>query len=197
MCDITKSYDYVRARTAKTASAHKLYKQTMNALKNQGRRVENLSWPIYLILSAVYKKLSKRYIKLVRRLYGSSTIGDYSNTYRTLLRGSDSSPSANAANSSQNPFAPAASTAFAAPAGLTMFSSSKNAPAASTNSFSSAVNAPSSFARRLVPKNASDQSKDTVLAAANKTVAEAKAYMAAQKAMEDQRMSGPAPRDDE
>ncbi|KAH0523060.1 hypothetical protein TsFJ059_008113 [Trichoderma semiorbis] len=58
-----------------------------------------------------------------------------------------------------------------------------------------------------MPTNASAQSKDlflaktkdskdTVLTAAKKTVAEAKAYMA-RKAMEDQRMSGPAPRDDE
>ncbi|PKK46247.1 hypothetical protein CI102_9457 [Trichoderma harzianum] len=205
MCDIIKSHDYVRARTAKIASAHKLYGRTMNALKKKGKRVENLSWPIYLILSAVYKKLPKRYIKLVRRLYGTSFIGDYSNTYRTLLRGSDSasSVSANAPNVSQNPFtfssstkpfalskdAPTGSTPFAAPAGSTLFSSSKNAPPASTNLSSSSTNAFSGSTNSF-------NNSDPVVAATQKTIAEAKACMA-RKAMEDQRISGPAPRDDE
>ncbi|KAL7796443.1 hypothetical protein V8C43DRAFT_321256 [Trichoderma afarasin] len=105
------------------------------------------AWPIYLILSAVYKKLPKRYIKLVKRFHGTSFIGDYSNTYRTLLRGSDSASSAsvNAPNVSQNPFAPSGSavTTFSsstkpfasskdAPTSSTLFSSSKNAPTAST-----------------------------------------------------------------
>ncbi|PNP53909.1 hypothetical protein THARTR1_05726 [Trichoderma harzianum] len=159
MCDIIKNHDYVIVPTAKTASAHKLYKETMRALKNRGKRVENLSWPIYLILSAIYKKLPKKYIKLVRKLYGSNFIGDYTDTYRTLLRGTDSasSVSANAPNVSQNPFAfssstepfalskdaPTGSTPVAAPAGSTLFSSSKNAPTGSTPF---AASAGSSFA---------------------------------------------------
>ncbi|KAL6817562.1 hypothetical protein V8C40DRAFT_269054 [Trichoderma camerunense] len=172
MCDIIKSYDYVRVRTAKTASAHKLYKQTMNALKKKGKRVENLSWPIYLILSAVYKKLPKR---------GSE---------------SASSTSANASNISQNPFASSSSAkpfaapagSMFAPAGSTLFSLSTNAPSTSTNSFPSAANAASSFTRLMIPTNASAQSKDVLLT---------KPKDAAQKAIEDQRMSGPALQHDE
>ncbi|KAJ4857883.1 hypothetical protein T069G_08780 [Trichoderma breve] len=101
------------------------------------------AWPIYLILSAVYKKLPKRYIKLVKRLYGTSFISDYSNTYYTLLRGLDSasSTSANAANVSQNPFASSGSAVtFTFSSSTKPFASSKDAPTGSTL-FSSSKNA--------------------------------------------------------
>ncbi|KAL7929739.1 hypothetical protein V8C35DRAFT_331071 [Trichoderma chlorosporum] len=63
------------------ATTHRLYKKTMSMLQRNGE--DHLSWPIFLILSALYDPLAlpTKYVQLVEKVFGTSKIEDHTNEY--------------------------------------------------------------------------------------------------------------------
>lgn len=87
MLEYIMQHDYVKPPSAvKTASAHKLYKATMKQVEKRGEDARNVSWPIFLILSAIYGRLPKGYTRLVRSLHGTTEISDHTTTYFATVR---------------------------------------------------------------------------------------------------------------
>ncbi|PNP56003.1 hypothetical protein THARTR1_03940 [Trichoderma harzianum] len=86
MLDYILQHDYVVRPSAVAVFSHKLYRATMKEVEKEGEDVSNVSWPIFLILSAIYDRLPKKYIKLVRSLHGMTVIIDDTAAYLATVR---------------------------------------------------------------------------------------------------------------
>ncbi|KAL6693412.1 hypothetical protein J3F84DRAFT_401296 [Trichoderma pleuroticola] len=86
MLEYILQHDYVVRPSAVAVFSHKLYRATMKEVEKEGEDVSNVSWPIFLILSAIYGRLPKRYIQLVSSLHGTTEISDNTATYLATVR---------------------------------------------------------------------------------------------------------------
>ncbi|KAK4064730.1 uncharacterized protein Triagg1_8917 [Trichoderma aggressivum f. europaeum] len=82
MLEIIQGLHYVIPPSAIDApTSHKLYKK---AIKTVASGPESISWPTFLILSTLYKKVPAKYIEEIRRVHGRTSTDDLTSEYLAI-----------------------------------------------------------------------------------------------------------------